>query len=859
MKTAWHSLDVKAALEATESTPDGLSSQESQRRLEKNGPNELTVSVGKSPLRMFAAQFQDVMIIVLLVAAAIAGATGELRDTVAILIIVVVNAVIGFFQEYRAEKAIAALQAMSAPHATVIHDGILTDTPSAQLVVGDIVALEAGNIIPADVRLIETAQFSVDESALTGESIPVEKHTDPLAEDIQVADQKNMGFKGTVATYGRARAVVVATAMDTEFGKIAELLQHGEEAKTPLQKSLDVFGKRMAVIVLVLCGVFFGLGVVQGQPSLEMLLTAISLAVAAIPEALPALVTVALALGARQLVQQHALIRKLPAVETLGSVTYICTDKTGTLTQNKMQVETLWRDGSLVQHNDFAPEQSDRPEDDLFLLAMAMSNDASYDAQGNAMGDPTETALMTFAAAHGYEKTRLESRYPRIAELPFDSDRKRMTTFHRRADGSIFSVTKGAVEALSADVDVSNAAEKMAANGLRTLGIATREWSELPQLNAADVERSMTFLGIVGIIDPPRPEAADAVKLCRSAGIHPVMITGDHAGTAAYIAKQLGIFNGDRGQLLTGDALRALSDQEFADRVEMTRVYARVAPEQKLRIIEALQSKGHYVAMTGDGVNDAPALRRADIGVAMGITGTDVAKEAAHMILLDDNFATIVKAVREGRRVFDNILKFLKYVITSNSGELWTMFLAPLLGLPIPLLAIHILWINVVTDGLPGLALAAEPAEPGVMKRKPRNPKDSVFANGMGIHIIWVGLLMGLITIASQWWFIEQGDQQWQTMVFTVLCLSQLGHATAIHAGDVSVLQKDFFANKLFLGAIALAFAAQMAAVYVPFMNTMLQTNPLSLKELGLTLVASALVMIVVEFEKAVKRARSAR
>ncbi|MEZ4459103.1 MAG: cation-translocating P-type ATPase [bacterium] len=854
--TQWHHISTSEALESAKSAWDGLSADESAARIAANGPNELEAVATTTPLQMFLGQFKDFMIIVLLGAAALAGVTGELTDALAILAIVVINAIIGFVQEYRAEQAITALRAMAAPQANVIHNGVRRTTPSAQLAVGDIVILEAGNIVPADVRLLEVAQLKIDEAALTGESIPAEKITGTLPEESVVADRVNMAFKGTVVTYGRARALVVATGMQTEFGKIATMLQQGEEAKTPLQKSLDVFGKRLAMIVLALCAVFFGAGVAQGQPILDMFLTAISLAVAAIPEALPALVTIALALGARNLVRQQALIRRLPAVETLGSVTYVCSDKTGTLTQNKMFVEAVWVDGMRHTPDTFSPSSSSEHEDDDFLLALAVSNDASYDDDNRAVGDPTETALMEFAALKGHPKDRMEAAYPRVAELPFDSDRKRMTTFHQHADGRLFSVTKGAVEAMTEDPEIVAAAQEMAANGLRTLGISRREWSEMPPLDPAIVEVDGTFLGIVGMLDPPRPEAAEAVELCRRAGIHPVMITGDHPGTAANIAQRLGIHDGTPGTVMTGAQLRDMPLEDFEKCVESIRVYARVAPDQKLKIIQALQDRGHYVAMTGDGVNDAPALRRADIGIAMGITGTDVAKQAAHMILLDDNFATIVKAVREGRRVFDNIIKFLKYVVTSNSGELWTMFLAPLMGLPIPLLPIHILWINVVTDGLPGLALAAEPAEKGVMTRPPRNPRDSVFANGVGPHIVWVGLLMGLVSVAAQAYFIGQEVEHWQTMVFTVLCLSQLGHAVAIHAGDLAAFQKGFFENRVFFAAIGIAFAAQMAAVYVPFMNTILKTSPLSLSELAWTLGASAVVLVAVEIEKLVRRHR---
>ncbi|NSW86580.1 MAG: cation-translocating P-type ATPase [Syntrophobacteraceae bacterium] len=854
-----------------ESSPEGLSSQEAAKRLAQYGLNELREKARRTPFMMFLDQFRDFMILVLMAAAVVAGLTGEPTDSIAIAVIVVLNAVIGFVQEFRAEKAMAALKNMAAPSATVLRDAMTETLPASSLVPGDVVLLEAGKIVPADLRITEAVRLKIEEAALTGESVPADKQSEALEDPgLPLGDRTNMAYKGTFVTYGRATGLVVATGMDTEIGRIARMLQDEEEVKTPLQKRLAQFGKKLALAVLVLCAIFFAAGMARGEPLMLMLLTAISLAVAAIPEALPAVVTIALALGARKMVKQNALIRKLPAVETLGSVTYICTDKTGTLTVNRMAVEEIYADGRIIHGGEAEDPASGMDHGGILLAAMALSNDASSDKDGNVIGDPTEAALFSFARDHGYRKDVLERSFPRVAEIPFDSDRKCMTTIHRREDGTHVSFTKGALEVLGErsvriitaqgperfDRDrILTLGERMAGGGLRTLGIGMRLWSSLPDdLTSESVERELTMLGIVGLMDPPREEAAEAVELCKSAGIRPVMITGDHQATAVAVAQRLGIINDEPGEVMTGADLENLPLEEFETRVENIRVYARVAPEQKLKIIRALQDRGQYVAMTGDGVNDAPALRRADIGVAMGVTGTDVSKEAAHMILLDDNFATIVKAVKEGRRIFDNIRKFIKYTMTSNSGELWTLFLAPLLGLPIPLLPIHILWINIVTDGLPGLALAAEPAEKDVMKKPPRHPQESIFAHGLGIHIIWVGLLMGVVSIGSQVWGIRTGTDNWQTIVFTVLCLSQMGHVLAIRSESESLFSQGLFSNQPLIGAFALTFALQMATVYVPVLQPVFHTAPLTLHELLVTLGLSSVVFLAVEMEKIVRR-----
>ncbi|GKT08737.1 cation-translocating P-type ATPase [Desulforhabdus sp. TSK] len=884
----WHQKNIDRVVEELESTPQGISSEAALHRLEKFGPNALQEKKKKTAFRIFLDQFMDFMILILMAAAVISGFIGELTDTIAILVIVLLNAVIGFVQEYRAEKAIAALQKMAAPSATVLRDGLPETVSATEIVPGDVVLLEAGMIVPADMRIMESALLKVEEAALTGESIPIDKHAlalhDPL---LATGDRKNMAYKGTFVTYGRGAGIVVATGMETELGRIAAMLQEEKEVKTPLQKRLAVFGRRLALIVLVICAIVFGAGYLRGEPPFIMLLTAISLAVAAIPEALPAVITIALALGAKKLVKQNALIRKLPAVETLGSVTYICSDKTGTLTLNKMTVSEIYVDSQRVTAADLdedtlrtdvssAPHLQCSPSCEL-LRALALSNDAQRGTHDLVLGDPTEIALFNIARDHGFHKEALEAHFPRVAEIPFDSERKCMTTFHRlppsaESREAFVSYTKGAMDVLiplsdtiltsdglrTLDAEeLLSTNEKMAADGLRVLCIAMKRWDCLPEdLSPETAERGLTVLGLTGMMDPPREEAKEAVALCKTAGIIPVMITGDHPLTATTIARELGIIEDGAEMTLTGRELDELSLEEFEEKVEHIRVYARVAPEQKLKIVKALQDRGQFVAMTGDGVNDAPALKRADIGIAMGITGTDVSKEAAHMILLDDNFATIVKTIREGRRIFENIRRFIKYIMTSNSGELWTIFLAPFFGLPIPLLPIHILWINLVTDGAPALALAAEPPEKGVMKRPPRHPREGIFAHGLGIHILWVGLLMGCVCLLAQAWAIRTEHVHWQTMVFTVLCLSQMGNLLAIRSERESLFTQGLLSNLPLLGAFLLTVALQVATVYVPFLNPIFKTEPLTLPELGLTLGLSSIVFFAVEMEKWIKRRR---
>ena len=898
---SFHVLSTEETLAELKSGQKGLTEDEARARLGRSGRNEIREMRRKSVAAMFLGQFADFMIIVLVAAAVVSGAIGEVADTVAILVIVVLNAVLGFVQEYRAERALAALRKMAAANATVIRDGQVRTMPAAELVPGDVVVLDQGRVVPADLRVLAAARLAVDEAALTGESVAVQKQASIITDaGAAFGDRRNMLYRGTVVTSGRGTGVVTATGMETELGRIAALLQTEDEGKTPLQKRLVHFGKGITLAVLAVCAVVFLGGLLRGEPAVSIFLVAVSLAVAAIPEALPAVVTISLALGARKMATQNALVRKLPAVETLGSVTYICTDKTGTITENRMTVEEMWCDERTEKRQGDAETEGPEGQDvdsvpdefsfslaaasprQLLLTALALSNDAQLDAAGRVVGDPTETALYSFARENNADKRQAAQVFPRVAELPFDPDRRLMTTFHdcRAAGhpsslvpGHYVSFTKGAVEAVLAragtlltregaaalDKDrIRVAADLMAADGLRVLAVAFRAWDELPGLGHDEAEQNLILLGLVGMIDPPREEARQAVTACLSAGIVPVMITGDHPLTATAIARRVGILDTDDPKaVITGTELAALPAGRFSERVETVRVYARVAPEQKLTIVRALQDRGHFVAMTGDGVNDAPALKRADIGVAMGVSGTDVAKETASLILLDDNFATIVHAVQEGRKIYDNIRKVVRYLLSSNSGEIWTLFLAPFLSLPLPLQPIHILWINLLTDGLPALALAAEPGECHVMARPPRRPTESLFSGGLGTYTIWVGLLMAAITLSVQAWAIHVNDGHWQTMVFTTLCFLQLGNVMAIRSERESLFQQGLLSNPVMLWCIAATVTLQLITIYVPPLHAVFKTQPLTLGELAAVIGVSLLVLIAAEIDKAVRRRRS--
>lgn len=858
----WHTLSVAHTLQVLEADVDqGLSAAQVQTRQAQYGPNQLQEVAATSPVKILLNQFRDFMILVLIAAAILAGLSGDLADTLAIIAILLLNALIGFTQELRAAKAMNALKQLAAPLATVMREGRTSSLSATELVPGDIVLLEAGNLVPADLRLLDAAALQIDESTLTGESVPREKSIDPVADAAAgVGDRLNMAFKGTMISNGRGLGVVVATGMQTQLGHIAALLHTADDTVTPLQKRLAVFGKRLALAILAVCALIFVAGLARGEPLMLMLLTAVSLAVAAIPEALPAVVTMALALGAFRLAKHKALMRKLSSVETLGSISWICSDKTGTLTENRMQVDALWHSGSCMKLNELTPAPAESPSE--LFTAMLLCNDA-VQQEGSMLGDPTETALLAAALAQGLEQNTVNAALPRIHEVPFESMRMRMTTFHRQ-DGHIVAYTKGAPEAVIAQCTgywnenykraqpwnadhITAEAAALAAAGMRVLAFAARRWDQLP--DAAVAETDLQFIGLVGLIDPPRAEAAAAIATCKAAGITAVMITGDHPATALAIARRLDLAHADT-ELLTGKQLAAMDDAALAASVAHIRVYARMDPAQKIRIVKALQARKEYVAMTGDGVNDAPALRQADIGVAMGRSGTDVAREASDMVLLDDNFATIVAAIQGGRHIYDNIRRFIRYILTTNLAEVLLIVLAPLLGMPLPLVPIQILWVNLVTDGLPGLALTMEPAEPGLMRRPPRPPSETLFAQGLLLQVVWVGLLMALLLLGVQAFGLAQQQDNWQTMVFTALTFTQLGNVMVIRSDRESLFTLGLLSNRFLLLTVVLSICLHMALVYVPALNSIFSTQPLSASDLLLCVAVAMVVMLAVEGEK---------
>ncbi len=886
---AWR-LDTSAVAAALETRAEtGLPAEGAAERLERFGPNELVEKKQRPAWRLLLDQFTSAMIIVLLVAAVITALIGETKDTLIILAIVVFNGIVGFIQEYRAEQAMDALKRMSSPEARVVRDGEVRLVPAREVVPGDVLLLEQGDIVTADLRLLEAPAMRVNEAPLTGESEPVAKVTRALPDVSEgaPADQLNMAFSGTAVTSGRARGIVVATGMATAIGRIAELLQQGEEEPTPLQQRLGELGRWLALAALIVCALVFGSGVLRGEDPQEMFLIAVSLAVAAIPEGLPAVVTISLALGARRMAGRRALVRRLPAVETLGSVSVICSDKTGTLTENRMLVERLWTPAGeyRVGGDGYAPTGRVEPSpdgDDLARRAArvaAACNDASLVAPAETgegwsiTGDPTEGALLAFAAKLGVHQRDLHAAHPRVAEVAFDAERRYMTTLHSPLlhehpvpplgdyDPHWVAV-KGALEAmaplLAADQAVvlsvaREVSERYAADGYRVLALAEGGVAAIPD-EPEDAEQRLRLLGVVAIADPPREAAALAIAECRSAGISPVMITGDHHLTATSIAARLGMLDDGR-ESLTGAQLAEMDDATFAATVERVGVYARTNPEQKLRIVDAWRARGAVVAMTGDGVNDAPALRRADIGVAMGITGTDVSKEAADMILADDDFSTIVAAVEEGRRIYANIRRFVRYMLTTNSAEIWVMVLAPILGLPLPLIAIQILWINLVTDGAPALSLGVEPVHKHAMERPPRRPDASIMGDGLWQHAVWVGLLMGGVTLAVQAAAIEVG-WHWQTMVFTVLAFLQLAHAMAVRSERASTFRLGFGTNRPLLITVVVTALIQMAFIYLPFLQPIFETEALGPEELLLVALVTPIPFIAVEIEKWLFRRR---
>jgi Ca2+-transporting ATPase len=915
----WHTLpstEVARAL-ATDGLT-GLSDAEAARRLTANGPNELVERGGRSPWRLLWEQLTAVMVLILIAAALLSLILGKYLEAGAIGAIVILFALLGFFQEYRAEKAIAALKKLAVPNVRVVRRSQPQEIPARDLVAGDVVQLEAGNVVPADVRILSGANLRIQEAALTGESEPVEKDEAVLsASDAPLGDRRGMAYMGTQVTYGRGTAVVVATGMQTELGRIASLLQDVKAEPTPLQHRLDRVGKWLALAGVVVALLILGGGLFVGESLADMLLTAISVAVAVIPEGLPAVVTFTLAVGAQRMLKRNALIRKLPAVETLGSVTVICSDKTGTLTENRMTVTVVDAGGhrlDLLQtlrdaHPTFDGTSSalTLPPVRMLLAAGALCNDAELlgdtplgGGKFHTLGDPTEGALLVAAAEGGIDPTAARRTFPRVAELPFDSDRKRMTTIHAlptgaeapgevtallgglagAATGGFLAITKGAVDGLldlttqlwrdgellpftpgdRAAVEQTN--NELAANGMRVLGVAFRRLSAVPSSpRAEDMERDLVFLGLTGMIDPPRPEVRAAVARCVTAGIRPIMITGDHPLTAAYIARDLGIAANNR--VLTGVEIDRLDARALAAAVEDVSVFARVSPEHKLRIVEALQANGHIAAMTGDGVNDAPALKKADIGVAMGITGTDVSKEAADMVLRDDNFSTIVAAVEEGRVIYDNLRRFVKFAVAGNIGKILVMLLWPLVfflfDLPltaaVALLPLQLLWLNLLTDGLLGLSMGAEPAERSVMQRPPHRPTDGIFSGGMGRQAIWVGILIGLIALAVGAWYYINGLPQWQTMIFMTLSVLQIFQALATRSNRESLFTIGVFSNRLLWLTIGAVLLLQLAAVYLPPLSTLfLRTVPLAPFDLAVALVAGLILFCAIEFEKALLR-----
>jgi len=841
----WYQADKDEVLRELNTGTKGLSDDEVRKRREEYGPNELQAAKQRSRMAIFLSQFKDVMILILAAAAIVSFVAGETTDAIVILTIIIVNAVIGYYQEYNAEKSIRMLQQMAAQHSLVLRGGTTQEIDAADLVPGDIIILEAGNIVPADARLIESASLKAEEAALTGESESIHKTTDALTgEDLLPADQENMVFKGTIISNGTGKAVVTATGMNTEMGKIAGMLDI-EQQKTPLQQRLAKFSKQLAVIVILICAVVFGFGLLKGEPPLKMFLTALSLAVAALPEALLVVVTIGLAQGAKRMVKQKALIRKLPAVETLGSVTYICSDKTGTLTLNKMTV---------------ANTEAAEGKEELLLHAMMLNNEVKENNHDELIGDSTEIAMVNYAGEKGNTHTKSSMAYPIVDTLPFDSDRMMMSTLHREGD-KLLLLVKGApgkiVEKLSGKYSEAdkekwlNQNRDWAAAGQRVLFFAYKYLQGDGEKIAHETESELEMLGAVGMIDPPREEVIAAIEECKTAGIRPVMITGDQPVTAMAIAKELNIAR-DADSILTGADIKKLGEKELLEKVKHTSVYARVSPGQKLEIVKALQLNGEYAAMTGDGVNDAPSLKQANIGIAMGITGTDVSKEAAHMILLDDNFATIVKAVKEGRRIYDNIRKFVLYILSCNLAEILTIVCAPLLGLPIPLLPIHILWINLVTDGLPGIALATEPAEKDIMKRPPRKPEESLFAGGMLYQVCFTGMILAAGALTAQYWAAAHGydERAQQTLVFTVLCFSQLANALSVRSVYRPIFSVRLLANPLLIGSVLLTILLQAGLVYIPALHPVFKTVSLDNSLLLEIMIIPATCLLLIELIK---------
>ena len=880
-KALFYTQGEEEVLKSLDTSVDGLSTAQAKERLDAYGFNELDEGEKRSLLSKFIDQFKDLMIIILLVAAALSVITEGmhgLTDACIILAVVVLNAAFGVYQEGQAEAAIEALKNMSSPLARVRRDGNIVEIDSRELVPGDIVLLEAGDVVPADMRLLEAASLKIEEAALTGESVPVEKDiTETVAADAGIGDRVNMGYQNSNVTYGRGTGVVTNTGMYTEVGKIADMLANADESQTPLKQSLEQLSKSLTYLIVAIALVTFLVSVfIRGEQPLEGLMVAVALAVAAIPEGLPAIVTILLSLGTTTLAKRNSIVRKLPAVETLGSTEIIASDKTGTLTMNQMTVEKVYANGQLQSAD------TELGADNTTLRIMNFANDTKVDPDGKLIGDPTETALVQFGLDHNFDVRDVLKSEPRVAELPFDSDRKLMSTIHKEADGTYFVAVKGAPDQLLKRVTrieingevrpitdedkqaILTTNKDLAKQALRVLMMAYKTTSEIPTLESEVVESDLIFSGLVGMTDPERPEAAEAVRVAKEAGIRPIMITGDHQDTAEAIAKRLGIIdpNDTEDHVFTGAELNELSDEEFQKVFKQYSVYARVSPEHKVRIVKAWQNDGKVVAMTGDGVNDAPSLKTADIGIGMGITGTEVSKGASDMVLADDNFATIIVAVEEGRKVFSNIQKSIQYLLSANMAEVFIIFFATLFGWDV-LQPVHLLWINLVTDTLPAIALGVEPAEPGIMTHKPRGRQSNFFDGGVFGAIIYQGILQTILVLAVYGWGLVFPEHHTQgaihadalTMAFATLGLIQLLHAFNVKSVYQSVFKVGLFRNNTFNWAIPVAFVLLMATIVVPGFNNLFHVSHLSLTQWLAVIVGSFLIVVFVELVKAVQRA----
>ena len=867
----WFNKNTASLIKELEVNPTiGLSENEVIDRREKYGLNVLVTKKPKTLLRIFLSQLNNIMIYILICAALISGFIGEISDAVIIGLVILINAIVGVIQESKAEKALDALKKLSTPKALVKRDGTIKEIPSEEIVPGDVVFLDAGRYIPSDLRLIETANLQIEESALTGESVPSDKQADLTieAENTPLGDQINMAFMSTLVTYGRGIGIAVATGMDTQIGKIAAMLEESVDEQTPLQKKIEELGKILGFAAISICVLMFVVGVFQDRDLYEMFLIALSLAVAAIPEGLPAIVTIVLAMGVQRMIKEHAIVRKLPAVETLGSVSIICSDKTGTLTQNKMTVTHYFTDNSL---GDIASLDLTKESHRFLLENLVLCNDSTY-SESTKTGDPTEIALLEAGVKFGILKDSLQINHPRVQEIPFDSDRKLMTTIHSY-ENQFLVMTKGALDSLlkisttaylngetvKLTEELKNklmeASNKMSDGALRVLGAAYKSLAAEP-LEGDSVEENLTFIGLVGMIDPPRLEVKDSIALCKKAGIKTIMITGDHKNTAFAIAKELGISNNIE-EVISGSELDKLTRDQLNDKIDRLSVFARVSPEHKVTIVKALRSKGNIVSMTGDGVNDAPSLKAANIGVAMGITGTDVAKGAADIVLTDDNFSTIVSAIREGRNIYNNIKKSIIFLLSCNLGEVIALFLAILLGWASPLRPIHILWVNLVTDTLPALSLGVDSGDPTVMDKKPRDPTATLFAEGAGVRLILNGILIGILTLTA----FAIGNKVYpnslmhaQTLAFGVLSISQLFHSLNMRHPDKSIFQLGLFTNKYLIFSIILGILLQVIVITVPALASIFKVYPLTLRDWAFVLALSIMPLVINELVKAIRR-----